>query len=221
MRKSADARSERANERSEYPNARFERVRAHLMGSAEVMRLVTERSVDAILAAADVITQALRAGGKILLCGNGGSAADCLHLAAEFMNRLTKTFDRPGLAAIALTADTAFLTAFANDIGFEGVFARQVRTLGKPGDVLIGISTSGDSPNVIGAIEAACESKMHTIAMTGTGGRLGAMASVTISIPSANTQHIQEAHLAVGHVMCQLVERDLFGDVGPRGVLGR
>ena len=105
--------------------------------------------------AADVITEAFRSGGKLLLCGNGGSAADCQHMAAEFVSRLTKDFERPGLPAIALTTDTSFLTAYTNDCGFEGVFARQVQALGRPGDVLLGISTSGNSANVIQAVEVA------------------------------------------------------------------
>jgi D-sedoheptulose 7-phosphate isomerase len=131
-------------------------------------------------------------------------------MAAEFVSRLTKEFERPGLPAIALTTDTSFLTAFANDCGFEGIFERQVQTLGKPADVLLGISTSGNSPNVIRAVEAARAADMHTIALTGRGGRLGAIAHVTIAIPSTNTQYIQEAHLAVEHILCELVEHSLF-----------
>ena len=131
-------------------------------------------------------------------------------MAAEFVSRLTKDFERPGLPAIALTTDTSFLTAYANDVGFEGVFARQVQTLGKPGDVLIGISTSGNSPNVIRAVEAALAANIHTIALTGSGGRLAEIGDVVISVPSANTQHIQEAHLAIEHIVCDLVERCLF-----------
>ena len=135
-------------------DTRSERARAHLTTSAEVTRRTGEVCLDAILKAAEAIAKALRAGGKVLLCGNGGSAADCQHLAGEFMNRLTKDFDRPGMAVLALTTDTSFLTAFANDSGFDGVFERQVRALGRPGDVLMGISTSGKSRNVIRAVEA-------------------------------------------------------------------
>jgi D-sedoheptulose 7-phosphate isomerase len=167
--------------------------------------------MEAICSAASLITETFRSGGKVLLCGNGGSAADCQHMAAEFVSRLTKDFERPGLPAIALTTDTSFLTAFANDCGFEGVFARQVQALGKAGDVVIGISTSGNSPNVIRAVEAAQAAHMHTVVLTGHGGRLPGMARVAIVVPSTNTQYIQETHLAIEHILCDLVERSLFG----------
>ena len=196
-------------ESNENPGAK-RRVQAHLLESAEVKRQMVETCVDSILAAADLIVETFRSGGKVLLCGNGGSAADCQHLAAEFVNRLTMEFERPGLPAIALTTDTSFLTAFANDCGFERVFERQVQALGKPGDVLIGISTSGNSTNVIRAVEAARVADMRTIVLTGSNGRLAGMANVAISVPSANTQYIQEAHLAIEHILCDLVERRLF-----------
>lgn len=130
------------------------------------------------------------------------------------MRGQTKDFERPGLPAIALTTDTSFLTAFTNDCGSECVFERQVQTLGKPGDVLIGISTSGNSANVIRAVEAALAANMHTIALTGNGGRLKEMADVTISVLSANAQYIQEAHLAIEHILCELVEHHLFDESG-------
>ena len=132
-------------------------------------------------------------------------------MATEFVSRLSKDFDRPGLPAIALTTDTSYITAFANDFGFDGVFERQVQALGKPGDVLIGISTSGNSANVIRAVEAGLASDLRTIVLTGRHGRLGTMAEVAISVPSADTQHIQESHLAIEHILCELVERDMFG----------
>jgi phosphoheptose isomerase len=203
-------------ESNENPGAKRS-VQAHLLGSAEVKRQMAETCVDSVLTAADLIAETFRSGGKVLLCGNGGSAADCQHMAAEFVNRLTADFERPGLPAIALTTDTSFLTAFANDCGFEGVFERQVQTLGKPGDVLIGISTSGNSANVIRAVEAARAVNMRTIVLTGSGGRLAGIADVVISVPSANTQYVQEAHLAIEHMLCGLVERDLFGERGRRG----
>jgi phosphoheptose isomerase len=188
------------------------RVRAHLIESAETKRKVAETCLDSILSAALLIAESFRSGGKLLLCGNGGSAADSQHMAAEFVSRLTKEFERPGLPAIALTTDTSFLTAFANDCGFEGIFERQVRALGRPGDVLIGISTSGNSPNVIRGIEAARELNMSTVVLTGSGGRLSEMANIAIAIPSANTQYIQEAHLAIEHILCDLVECYLFDE---------
>ena len=189
-----------------------ETARAHLLVSADIKRRVAEECLDAILVAADLIAETFRSGGKVLLCGNGGSAADCQHMAAEFVSRLTKEFERPGLPAIALTTDTSFLTAFANDCGFEGIFERQIQAFGKPADVLIGISTSGNSPNVIRAVEAAHAADMHTIALTGSGGRLAVMVNVAIAVPSTNTQYIQEAHLAIEHIVCELVEHTLFRD---------
>lgn len=187
------------------------RVQAHLLESAEIKRKVADKCLDSILAAAQLIAETFRSGGKVLLCGNGGSAADCQHMAAEFVSRLKKDFERPGLPAIALTTDTSFLTAFANDCGFEGVFERQVQSLGKPGDVLIGISTSGNSANVVRAVEAACVANMRAVVLTGDSGRLAEIADVAISVPSGNTQYIQEAHLAIEHIICELVERQLFG----------
>lgn len=189
-----------------------DRVLTHLLASAEIKRQVAEKCVGSILAAAHMIAETFRSGGKVLLCGNGGSAADCQHMAAEFVSRLTMDVERPGLPAIALTTDTSFLTAFANDVGFEGVFARQVQALGKPGDVVIAISTSGNSTNVIRAVEAARAARMHTIVLTGASGRLAEMANVVISVPSAMTQYIQEAHLSIEHILCDLVERSLFGE---------
>ena len=189
----------------------LERARAYLLESAEIKRQVAEQCLDTLMSAACLIAETFQSGGKVLLCGNGGSAADCQHMACEFVSRLTKDFERPGLPAIALTTDTSFLTAFANDCGFEGVFERQVQTLGKVGDVLIGISTSGNSPNVIRAVEAARVAQIRTVILTGSGGRLAGMANVAITVPSTNTQHIQEAHLALEHILCDLVERYVFG----------
>ncbi len=189
---------------------RQETARAYLLGSADVKVRVAADCVGAILAAADIIGNVFRSGGKVMLCGNGGSAADCQHMAAEFVSRLTKDVVRPGLPAIALTTDTSFLTAFANDCGFDGVFARQVEALGRAGDVLIAISTSGSSVNVIRAVSAARAARVGTIVLTGQSGPLAGMADVVISVPSQDTQHIQEAHLAIEHLICCLVERDLF-----------
>jgi phosphoheptose isomerase len=188
----------------------LEKARAHLLESAAIKRRVAEECLDSILAAADMIADTFRSNGKVLLCGNGGSAADCQHMAAEFVSRLSKDFERPGLPAIALTTDTSFLTAFANDYGYEGVFERQVQALGRPYDVLIAISTSGNSPNVIRAVETARVAHMRTIALTGSGGRLSGMVHAAISVPSMNTQYIQEIHLVIEHILCELVECSLF-----------
>ncbi|MFH1314585.1 MAG: SIS domain-containing protein [Candidatus Eisenbacteria bacterium] len=188
------------------------RVRQHLFESAEVKCQIAETCVESIAAAANLLADTYRSGGKVLLCGNGGSAADCQHMAAELVNRLTSDFERPGLPAIALTTDTSFITAYANDCMFEGVFERQVQALGNPVDTLVAISTSGNSANVLRAITAAQSANMRTIAITGTGGRLNRVVDLAISVPSTNAQCIQEAHLAIEHMLCHLVERILFGD---------
>src|SRR2546422_9608678 len=189
---------------------RRETARAYLRASAETKRRTADECDDAIVAAADLIVRAFRADAKLLLCGNGGSAADCQHMATEFVSRLTKSFERPGLPAIALTTDTSFLTAFANDCGFDGVFERQVQALGRPGDLLIGISTSGNSPNVVLAVKWARTPGLRSVVLTAAQGPLAGLADVAISVPSTDTQHIQEAHLAIEHLICWLVERDLF-----------
>jgi phosphoheptose isomerase len=186
------------------------RIANHLLNSAEVKRQTAAECAGSIAKAADLIARSFRSGGKLLLCGNGGSAADCQHMAAEFVSRLSKNFERRALPAIALTTDTSFLTAFSNDCGFEGVFARQIEALGCAGDVLLGISTSGNSLNVIRAVETAKSKGMRTIALTGNTGRLPAIADVAITVPSSATQHIQETHLAVEHIVCELVEDFLF-----------
>jgi len=191
-------------------------VRRHLAATEAVIRLVAERCAPAIVRAADVLVSSLHEGGKLLLCGNGGSAANCQHLAAEFVNTLTRPVVRPPLAAIALTTDTSLLTAAANDRGFEGVFARQVLALGRSGDVLIAITTSGDSPNILRALETARAAGLQTVLLGGeTGGKAKPLADVAILIPSADTQRIQEAHIAVGHVLCDLVERAIYPNVLP------
>jgi phosphoheptose isomerase len=189
----------------------FRKIETHLLQSAEVKRQTAASCARSIAEAAEVIAGAFLSGGKLLLCGNGGSAADCQHMAAELVSRFSKDLERRALPAIALTTDTSFLTAFGNDCGFEGIFERQVGALGSTGDVLIGISTSGNSPNVIRAVETARKRNMRTIALTGNGGgRLTAMADVVIIVPSADTQYIQEAHVAVEHILCELVEFILF-----------
>ncbi len=193
-----------------------DRMRAHVDESVQVARRIVDSCGESILQAADMMTETFRTGGKALLCGNGGSAADCQHMATELVSRLTADFVRPGLPAIALTTDSSFLTAYANDCGYDGVFARQIQALGRPGDLLIGISTSGGSSNVIHAVRAARGIGMHTVALIGAGGVLAELADVTIAIPSTFTQYVQEAHLMVEHILCDLVERHLFGAEGER-----
>jgi phosphoheptose isomerase/UTP-glucose-1-phosphate uridylyltransferase len=185
-------------------------VRGRLSASADVQQETARRAAASILAAADMIATAFSSGSKVLLCGNGGSAADSQHMAAEFVSLLTKDYQRPGLPAIALTTDTSFLTAFANDFGFEGVFERQLRALGKAGDVLVAISTSGNSANVGRAVEAASEIGIRTIGLLGEGGRLTDLVDCPVLVPSRNTQHIQESLLPIEHTICHLVEDRLF-----------
>ncbi len=231
-------------------------VTTHLRNSAAIILATAELCAPSILAAARLIASAFKTGGKLLLCGNGGSAADCQHMATELTSRLTSDFARPGLPAIALTTDTSFLTAYANDFDFDGVFARQVQAIGRPGDVLLAISTSGKSKNVIAAVQTAKEIGLSVIALTGTcGERIGEPvgvshgirtvqfaserpvhaqcssplqgkenesgrmpllqhADVSICIPSEHTQHVQEAHLAIEHILCHLIERAVFGERG-------
>ncbi|GBC86562.1 Phosphoheptose isomerase [bacterium HR12] len=188
-----------------------DRVRAYLEGTAETARRTAESCAGDVVRAAETIVHALRDGAKILLCGNGGSAADSQHLAAEFVSALSRDRLRPAIPALALTTDTSILTAVANDFGFEGVFARQVEALGRPGDVLVGISTSGNSPDVLRAIEVARERGLRTIALTGAdGGALAPLADVAIRVPSSETSHIQACHIAIGQLLAFLAEDALY-----------
>jgi D-sedoheptulose 7-phosphate isomerase len=171
---------------------------------------MADAAVESIEHAVAVIATSFSRGGKLLLCGNGGSAADCQHMAAELVGRLTHEKDRPGLPAVALTTDTSFLTAYPNDVGFDGVFARQVQALGTPGDVLIAISTSGSSRNVLAAAEEAHRKGLSVVALLGEDGPLANMADVAIRAPTRDTQLIQQVHLAVEHLICHLVERTLY-----------
>ena len=148
---------------------------------------------------------ALAHGNKIMLAGNGGSAADSQHIAAEFVSRLTR--DRQPLPGLALTTDTSILTAAANDFGYETVFSRQVKALGRPGDVFIGISTSGNSPNILCALEAARKLEILTVGFTGLGGgRMEGLCDILLRVPSSQTQYIQEMHIKVGHIVCAIAE---------------
>jgi D-sedoheptulose 7-phosphate isomerase len=158
---------------------------------------------------ARLCAKALRDGNKLLLAGNGGSAADAQHLAAELVSRFY--FDRPGLAAVALTTDTSALTAIGNDYGFERLFARQVDALGRKGDVFIGLSTSGNSPNILKALDEARLKGLVTVGLTGQGGgKMAALCDHCLRMPSSETPRIQEGHIVVGHTLCALVEREMF-----------
>ena len=173
--------------------------------------LITQSGI--LLQIANEITQAFRRGNKVLLFGNGGSAADAQHIAGELAGKFY--LNRDPLPAIALTANTSSLTAIANDYGYERVFARQLRGLAIKGDIVIGISTSGSSPNVIRGIEEAKRCEATTIAFTGQGGKLNEIAEYVLSIPSTDTPRIQEAHITAGHIIAYLVEKALFGEDSP------
>lgn len=182
-----------------------------LIDSSETKLKMKEHCLDDIQKAVETVVAAFKKGKKLLLCGNGGSAADCQHIAAEFMIRLSHHIERPALPAIALTTDTSNLTAGGNDIGFENVFARNVEGLGNEGDVLIAISTSGNSPNIIKASEKAHSKKMIVIGLLGgNGGKLKNIVDVPIVIPSGNVQRIQEGHITVAHILCEAVEETLY-----------
>ncbi len=192
-------------------DAARERAHAYLRTTSELLVRVGAECVEDIAAAAVRLVASFRAGGKLLICGNGGSAADAQHLATEFVSTLTLDHPRPSIAALALTTDTSLLTAVANDFGVEGVFARQVESLGRPGDVLLGISTSGNSANVLRAAEQARAGDLAVIGLTGRdGGKLAPLADVAIVVPSTVTAHIQESHLAIEQLLALLVERELY-----------
>jgi D-sedoheptulose 7-phosphate isomerase len=183
-------------------------INSSLREGAELRTVVARECSTAIFEAANLITTCFRSGGKLLFFGNGGSAADAQHLAAEFVGRFMQ--ERQGLPAIALTTDSSILTAVGNDYGFDRVFARQLEALGRAGDVAIGISTSGNSPNVLEGIKAAKRQRLTTIGLSGKdGGILAKEADLTITISSTSTARIQECHIAVGHLLCELTEETL------------
>lgn len=196
------------------PDSADDTIRQHMLNSADVKKRTAEECTPAIKQAAALVAECLAKGNKVLLCGNGGSAADSQHIAAEFVSVLTQDFLRPGLPAIAMTTDSSILTASANDFGFAGIFQRQVQALGKEGDVVIAISTSGNSENCLKALQYAGQHDIHTIAFVGEkGGKMADAAEVTIKVPSTVTQYIQEAHIAIGHIICHLAERALYPEL--------
>jgi len=184
----------------------------HFRASCETLdRAAADTELGAvILAIADTITGALRQSGKLLIAGNGGSAADAQHIAAEFVGRFVS--DRAPLAAIALSTDTSALTSIGNDYGFEHVFERQVRAIGRKGDVFLAISTSGRSPNVLAALKAARELGLTTVGFTKAADTpMRALCDITLAVPSEETALVQQVHITAAHAICQLVERALFG----------
>jgi len=191
----------------------YDLISGQLQASAELKLAMKNHCAKSIADAAKLIAETLsHPGGKVMLCGNGGSAADSQHLATEFTVRLSAARPRKALAAIALTTDTSTLTAAANDFGLEMIFARQVEALGNPGDVLICISTSGNSPNVVKAAETAKANEVKLIGFLGENpGKLGGLMDVSVNIPSKVTNRIQEGHITAGHIIVGLVEDLLFG----------
>jgi D-sedoheptulose 7-phosphate isomerase len=189
-------------------------VRDRIQASIDVKKalLVDLELHDSLAEVAMQVVKSLRAGGKLVLCGNGGSAADAQHLAAEFTGRYLK--ERRALPALALSTNTSSVTAIGNDYGFDLVFARQLEALGRDGDVFIGISTSGNSRNVIRAMESAKSKSIYTVALTGaSGGEMSKVADCAICVPSDETPRIQECHILLGHIICEIVEETLFGQV--------
>ena len=185
-----------------------------LKEGAELRLKMAESMVEDITAAAEAIAGAFKAGRKLLLFGNGGSAADAQHIAAEFMNRFL--IERPPLPAIALTTDTSVLTSIANDYAYDDIFSKQVKALGKKGDVALGITTSGSSSNVLKAFRVANKLGMTTIALTGEAGKAASLVDISLQVPSRSVPRIQEAHIVIGHILCELTDMLLFRDVGKR-----
>ena len=183
-----------------------ENIKKQILDSAKIKNEMAQTRVESIEKAAELFIDSIKAGGKILWCGNGGSAADAQHLATELMGGMSD-HDRMPIPSIALTTDSSFITAWSNDNNFESIFSRQIQGLGKEGDVLVGISTSGNSKNIINAIKQAKYKKLSTIAFTGkSGGNLDGIADITLKVPSGNTQRIQESHIMIGQILCSLVE---------------
>jgi len=183
-------------------------VKQLLLGNKEVLASMAE--------AGEMLVTAIKEGNKVLLFGNGGSAADAQHIAAEFVGRFA--FDRPALPALALTVDTSSLTAIGNDYGFNQIFARQIEALGRAGDVAVGISTSGNSPNVIDGLRAAQKMAIHTIGLAGgTGGKMKGSVDYCLCVPSSQTPRIQECHILIGHILSELVELEMFGNSQTHG----
>ncbi len=175
-------------------------------------RFLTKKNASLIVEAAEAVASSFKAGGKLLIAGNGGSAADAQHLAAEFVNRFE--IERPPLPALSLTTDTSNITSIGNDYSFDQVFSKQVRALGKPDDCLLAISTSGNSPNILKAVEAAKAMGIRVIALTGKGGGLLAgKADILIDVDARVTARIQEVHITVCHVLCELIDHMLFQKV--------
>ena len=179
-----------------------------LEDSLNTKRQAIETQVETIAQAAEMLTACVASGHKILLFGNGGSAADAQHIAAEFVNRFQ--IERHPLPALALTTDTSVITSIGNDYSFDQIFVKQIQALGKRDDVAWGISTSGNSPNVVAGLEAAREMGLRCLGMTGRGGALVEASDLALTVPTATTARVQETHITMGHILCQLVDQTLF-----------
>ena len=187
-----------------------ENIKNQILESAKIKKEMVKIGVESIEKAAELLIESIKAGGKILWCGNGGSAADAQHLATELMGGMSD-HDRMPIPSIALTTDSSFITAWSNDTDFDSIFSRQVQGLGEAGDVLVGISTSGNSENIINALKQAKYKNLKTIAFAGkTGGSLDGIADITIKVPSDNTQRIQESHIMIGQILCSLIELSIL-----------
>ncbi len=185
-----------------------------LLSASEALHGASASLIPQVVRVADLIVQAYRHKGKVVLFGNGGSAADAQHIAGELVGKFR--FDRPSLPAVALSTNTSALTAIANDFSYDVVFERAVDGLVHEGDVVIGLSTSGESPSVIRGIEAAKRKGARTVAFCGAKGRLAKLCDVALAVPSTDTPRIQEVHITLGHIVCELVEEELFGPAGPK-----
>ena len=185
-------------------------IKKQILESIKTKEAIIENGLNYIEDAAEVLIESINSSCKILWCGNGGSAADAQHLATELMGGMSD-HDRMPIPSIALTTDSSFITAWSNDLDFESIFSRQIQGLGNEGDVLIGISTSGNSKNVISAIKQANFKKLKTIVLTGkSGGKIDGLADITIKVPSDDTQRIQEAHIMIGQILCDQVENSVI-----------
>ena len=191
-------------------------VKSQIQASIDAKQLILQDAalLELIVKAADTIIQAYKNGKKTMFAGNGGSAADAQHLAGELVARFY--FDRPGIPSIALTTDSSVLTAIGNDYGYEKLFSRQVQAMGSEGDIFVGLSTSGNSPNILSALDTCKEKSIFSIGLTGmTGGKMAEKCDICIKVPSNDTPRVQESHILIGHILCCTIEQALFSDISP------
>lgn len=191
-------------------------VKSQIQASIDAKQLILKDEVllSQIIQSAETIIKAYKNGKKTMFAGNGGSAADAQHLAGELVARFY--FDRPGIPSIALTTDSSILTAIGNDYGYEKLFSRQVQAMGNEGDIFIGLSTSGNSPNILSALDVCKEKGIISIGLTGgTGGKMADRCDICIKVPSNDTPRIQESHILIGHILCCAIEQELFSDISP------